>query len=42
MGSVEAMEAGTRDRYFQQDQDNPKKLVPEGIVGRVPYKRKFI
>ena len=38
MGSVEAMEAGTRDRYFQQDQDNPKKLVPEGIVGRVPYK----
>ena len=38
MGSVEAMEAGTKDRYFQQDQDNPKKLVPEGIVGRVPYK----
>ena len=38
MGSVEAMEAGTRDRYFQQGQDNPKKLVPEGIVGRVPYK----
>ena len=38
MGSVEAMEAGTKDRYFQQNEDNPKKLVPEGIVGRVPYK----
>lgn len=38
MGSVEAMEAGTKDRYFQQDESNPKKLVPEGIVGRVPYK----
>ena len=37
MGSVEAMESGTSDRYFQQDQDNPNKLVPEGIVGRVPY-----
>ena len=38
MGSVEAMEAGTKDRYFQQNESNPKKLVPEGIVGRVPYK----
>ena len=38
MGSVEAMEAGTRDRYFQQNENDPKKLVPEGIVGRVPYK----
>jgi IMP dehydrogenase len=38
MGSVEAMEEGTKDRYFQQNEDNPKKLVPEGIVGRVPYK----
>ena len=38
MGSVEAMEAGTKDRYFQQNEDNPDKLVPEGIVGRVPYK----
>jgi len=38
MGSVEAMEAGTKDRYFQQNENNPKKLVPEGIVGRVPYK----
>jgi len=38
MGSVEAMEAGTKDRYFQEKEDDPKKLVPEGIVGRVPYK----
>ena len=38
MGSVEAMEAGTKDRYFQQNENDPKKLVPEGIVGRVPYK----
>ena len=38
MGSAEAMEAGTRDRYFQQNENDPKKLVPEGIVGRVPYK----
>ena len=38
MGSVEAMEAGTRDRYFQQNENDPKKFVPEGIVGRVPYK----
>lgn len=38
MGSVDAMEEGTKDRYFQQNEENPKKLVPEGIVGRVPYK----
>ncbi|MDP2088632.1 MAG: IMP dehydrogenase [Flavobacteriaceae bacterium] len=37
MGSVEAMKEGSKDRYFQEDSD-PKKLVPEGIVGRVPYK----
>ena len=38
MGSVEAMEEGTKDRYFQHKEEDPKKLVPEGIVGRVPYK----
>lgn len=38
MGSVEAMESGSKDRYFQDAEDNIKKLVPEGIVGRVPYK----
>ena len=38
MGSVDAMEEGTKDRYFQQNEENPKKLVPEGIVGRMPYK----
>ena len=38
MGSVEAMEEGSKDRYFQSDETNAKKLVPEGIVGRVPYK----
>jgi IMP dehydrogenase len=37
MGSVEAMLEGSKDRYFQED-DDIKKLVPEGIVGRVPYK----
>nr|WP_156289950.1 IMP dehydrogenase [Oceanobacillus salinisoli] len=37
MGSVGAMKAGSKDRYFQGDADN-KKLVPEGIEGRVPYK----
>ncbi|KKE77552.1 IMP dehydrogenase [Oceanobacillus caeni] len=37
MGSVGAMKAGSKDRYFQGDTDN-KKLVPEGIEGRVPYK----
>lgn len=38
MGSVEAMEEGSKDRYFQDATDDVKKLVPEGIVGRVPYK----
>jgi IMP dehydrogenase len=38
MGSVEAMQAGSKDRYFQANQDNAKKLVPEGIVGRVAFK----
>ncbi len=40
MGSVEAMEDGSKDRYFQDAEDDIKKLVPEGIVGRVPYKGK--
>ena len=38
MGSLEAMEDGSKDRYFQDAEDDIKKLVPEGIVGRVPYK----
>lgn len=38
MGSIEAMENGSKDRYFQADQKDVKKLVPEGISGRVPYK----
>jgi IMP dehydrogenase len=42
MGSIEAMKAGSSDRYFQDDAGDPeadtRKLVPEGIVGRVPYK----
>ncbi|HEX8658871.1 MAG TPA: IMP dehydrogenase, partial [Hymenobacter sp.] len=38
MGSVEAMEDGSKDRYFQDAEDDAKKLVPEGIVGRVPFK----
>jgi IMP dehydrogenase len=40
MGSIEAMKKGSRDRYFQDDKPdgNDKKLVPEGIVGRVPYR----
>ena len=40
MGSVEAMEDGSRDRYFQDSTTDSKKLVPEGIVGRVPFKGK--
>jgi IMP dehydrogenase len=40
MGSLEAMEDGSKDRYFQDIEDDIKKLVPEGIVGRVPYKGK--
>ena len=38
MGSLEAMEHGSKDRYFQADTKDVKKLVPEGIAGRVPYK----
>lgn len=40
MGSVEAMEDGSKDRYFQDAEDDLKKLVPEGIVGRVAFKGK--
>ncbi|MCC5945977.1 MAG: IMP dehydrogenase [Bernardetiaceae bacterium] len=40
MGSLEAMEDGSKDRYFQDTEDDIKKLVPEGITGRVPYKGK--
>lgn len=38
MGSLEAMQSGSKDRYFQDMEDDIKKLVPEGITGRVPYK----
>ena len=38
MGSMEAMKEGSKDRYFQEEADLEKKLVPEGIVGRVPYR----
>jgi len=38
MGSLEAMQQGSKDRYFQDTEDDVKKLVPEGIVARVPYK----
>ncbi len=38
MGSVEAMQQGSKDRYFQDAEDDIKKLVPEGISGRVPFK----
>ncbi len=38
MGSVEAMKDGGRERYFQSDEFDINKLIPEGIVGRVPYK----
>ncbi|HZH88408.1 MAG TPA: IMP dehydrogenase, partial [Chitinophagaceae bacterium] len=38
MGSIDAMQAGSKDRYFQDAEDDIKKLVPEGIVGRVAYK----
>ncbi len=38
MGSLEAMQHGSKDRYFQDTEDDIKKLVPEGITGRVPYK----
>lgn len=38
MGSLEAMQRGSKDRYFQDMEDDIKKLVPEGVSGRVPYK----
>ena len=38
MGSIDAMKAGSKDRYFQDGESNAMKLVPEGIVGRVPFK----
>ena len=38
MGSMSAMQDGSADRYFQEGEMSPKKLVPEGIEGRVPYK----
>lgn len=38
MGSLEAMERGSKDRYFQGNETDVKKLVPEGIAARVPYK----
>lgn len=41
MGSLEAMQDGSKDRYFQADEDDVKKLVPEGISGRVPFKGKL-
>ncbi|HSY77488.1 MAG TPA: IMP dehydrogenase [Bacteroidia bacterium] len=41
MGSLEAMQQGSKDRYFQDAEDDIKKLVPEGITGRVPYKGKM-
>lgn len=42
MGSVEAMQHGSKDRYFQDMEDEIKKLVPEGIVGRKPYKGELV
>lgn len=42
MGSLEAMQKGSKDRYFQDAEDDVKKLVPEGISGRVPYKGKLV
>lgn len=41
MGSIEAMQEGSKDRYFQDAEDDIEKLVPEGISGRVPYKGKL-
>jgi IMP dehydrogenase len=38
MGSLEAMQEGSKDRYFQDVEEDIKKLVPEGIAARVPYK----
>ena len=42
MGSLEAMNKGSKDRYFQDIENDIKKLVPEGIVGRVPYKGNLV
>ena len=42
MGSLEAMQKGSKDRYFQDAEDDIKKLVPEGISGRVPYRGNLI
>lgn len=42
MGSIDAMKQGSKDRYFQDVEDDIKKLVPEGIVGRVPYKGEVV
>ena len=42
MGSIEAMQKGSKDRYFQDAEDDINKLVPEGISGRVPYKGNLI
>ena len=41
MGSIDAMQDGSKDRYFQSEETDLKKLVPEGIVGRVAYKGKL-
>ena len=41
MGSIEAMQQGSKDRYFQDAEDDVRKLVPEGISGRVPFKGKL-
>lgn len=42
MGSLEAMQKGSKDRYFQDTEDDVKKLVPEGIAGRVPFKGNLV
>ena len=42
MGSIEAMQKGSKDRYFQDSVNDSNKLVPEGIVGRVPYKGELL
>jgi len=42
MGSIEAMQKGSKDRYFQDAEDDINKLVPEGISGRVPYKGNLV
>ena len=38
MGSIEAMKQGSSDRYYQKDSEDNEELVPEGIVGRIPYR----